>query len=113
LQAAIYHFQGMGGMDQPTSSTYELFGLKDFNSGTIKILQTSSNSATFTIYNAFLTDANNNAVAGMDYAVRVMNMGVRGGNQDMLTPVPLPGALLLLGAGLTRLAAYARRRQDS
>jgi hypothetical protein len=26
--------------------------------------------------------------------------------------VPLPGAVLLLGAGLVRLAAYARRRQD-
>jgi hypothetical protein len=27
--------------------------------------------------------------------------------------VPLPGALLLLGAGMARLVAYARRRQDS
>jgi hypothetical protein len=28
------------------------------------------------------------------------------------TVVPLPGAMLLLGAGLCRLAAYARRRQE-
>jgi hypothetical protein len=27
-------------------------------------------------------------------------------------PVPLPGAVLLLGAGLVRLAAYARRRRE-
>jgi hypothetical protein len=26
--------------------------------------------------------------------------------------VPLPGAVLLLSAGLVRLAAYARRRQE-
>jgi hypothetical protein len=28
------------------------------------------------------------------------------------SPVPLPGAMLLLGAGLARLTAYARRRRD-
>jgi opacity protein-like surface antigen len=28
-------------------------------------------------------------------------------------PVPLPGAMLLFGAGMARLVAYARRRQDS
>jgi hypothetical protein len=28
-------------------------------------------------------------------------------------PVPLPGAVLLLGAGLARLVAYARRREDA
>jgi hypothetical protein len=28
------------------------------------------------------------------------------------SPVPLPGAVLLLGAGLCRLAAYARRRKE-
>jgi hypothetical protein len=31
---------------------------------------------------------------------------------ESVQPVPLPGAVLLLGAGLARLAAYARRRQD-
>ena len=30
-----------------------------------------------------------------------------------LSTVPLPGAILLLGAGLARLAAYARRREDT
>jgi hypothetical protein len=29
-----------------------------------------------------------------------------------MNAVPIPGALLLLGAGMVRLAAYARRRQD-
>lgn len=29
-----------------------------------------------------------------------------------LTPVPVPGALLLLGAGLVRLAAYSRKRRS-
>jgi hypothetical protein len=29
-----------------------------------------------------------------------------------VTPVPLPGAVLLFGAGVVRLVAYARRRQD-
>jgi len=37
------------------------------------------------------------------------------GNDNLVgqgTVVPIPGAILLLGAGLTRLAAYVRRRQD-
>jgi hypothetical protein len=33
-------------------------------------------------------------------------------NPHCIAPVPIPGALLLLGAGLTRLGAYARRRRD-
>jgi hypothetical protein len=42
--------------------------------------------------------------------------GLYGDFNDMairITAVPLPGALLLLGAGMARLVAYARRRQDS
>jgi hypothetical protein len=31
---------------------------------------------------------------------------------ESIVPVPLPGAVLLLGAGLARLAAYSRRRKD-
>jgi hypothetical protein len=46
-------------------------------------------------------------------------VGVAIGDRDYndmvveLTAVPLPGAVLLLGAGMVRLVAYARRRQDS
>jgi hypothetical protein len=32
--------------------------------------------------------------------------------QDFVTGVPIPGAVLLLGAGMARLAAYARRRRN-
>jgi hypothetical protein len=42
--------------------------------------------------------------------------GLYGDFNDMvirMQAVPIPGALLLLGAGLTRLVAYARRRQAS
>ena len=31
---------------------------------------------------------------------------------ESIDPVPIPGAVLLLGAGLARLAAYARRRRE-
>jgi hypothetical protein len=33
-------------------------------------------------------------------------------NYDSFTPTPLPGAVLLLGAGMVRLVAYARRRKS-
>jgi hypothetical protein len=41
------------------------------------------------------------------YDGRTVTSDFVGGN-----PVPLPGAVLLLGAGMARLVAYARRRQD-
>jgi hypothetical protein len=34
------------------------------------------------------------------------------GNDDLHGKVPLPGAVLLLGAGMARLVAYARRRKE-
>jgi hypothetical protein len=58
---------------------------------------------------------------GMEDQIQTLS-GVAGGAEgkygdfnDMavrVTGVPLPGAVLLLGAGMARLAAYARRRRD-
>jgi len=52
-----------------------------------------------------------------DYPYFTNADGVTGSNGNLYdrsqnSPVPLPGAVLLLGAGLVRLAAYARRRQE-
>lgn len=57
----------------------------------------------------------------LDYDLSNLNLGSQWsfvqtgancGNDAVAGCVPIPGALLLLGAGLGRLAAYARRRQE-
>jgi hypothetical protein len=47
--------------------------------------------------------------------LHVQAIGITGKSDSYVNtpnPVPLPGAVLLLGAGMARLVAYARRRQD-
>jgi hypothetical protein len=44
--------------------------------------------------------------------IHVTNYASGGSEGFVNNPVPLPGAVLLLGAGMARLVAYARRRQD-
>jgi hypothetical protein len=53
-------------------------------------------------------------IAGFDYTKNYRFVWATGtcANDTAQGTVPLPGAVLLLGAGLTRLVAYARRRQD-
>jgi hypothetical protein len=46
-------------------------------------------------------------------AVGIHLTGFDSGGSESYAVVPLPGAVLLLGAGMVRLVAYARRRQDS
>jgi hypothetical protein len=45
------------------------------------------------------------------FGLQVQSLGPTGEQSAQFVPVPLPGAVLLLGAGLVRLAAYARRRR--
>ena len=108
LQAAIYHFQGVGGMTNGVSNTlglpnFTLFGLTD---ATHVAFSLGSNVATFTDYTALLADA---AAASGFYSVAVMNLG---SNQDMLTPAPLPGTVLLLGSGLMGLMGWKRVKKS-
>jgi hypothetical protein len=49
---------------------------------------------------------------GLDTTYTGDGKGMQISVPDTKTVVPLPGAMLLLGAGLCRLAAYARRRQE-
>lgn len=44
--------------------------------------------------------------------LHVQSIGEKGRSDSYVNTVPLPGAVLLLGAGLARLVAYARRRQE-
>lgn len=46
------------------------------------------------------------------FTVGLHVQGFANGGSESFVPVPLPGAVLLLGAGLARLVAYARRRED-
>jgi hypothetical protein len=104
-QGAIWYGQGIGGIN----SSGHLFN---------NVPQDLGTNVDTTVYNTLIGAA----VSGF-YGVQVMNLdqvtpNSSGGYtfvrhaQDMLTPVPLPGAVLLLGAGLARLVAYARLRQE-
>jgi hypothetical protein len=55
--------------------------------------------------NIYYDSLQNTGLHGLTYNLE------NGGQLLPSSPVPLPGAVLLLGAGLTRLAAYARRKK--
>lgn len=73
-----------------------------------------TNIATF--YNAALAAVAGGYNPGSDYLVAVNPVGEQGWSlyQDYIipNPVPLPGAMLLLGVGMLRLATYARRKRS-
>lgn len=109
MQAAIYFYQGLGEMYQPTSTTYKIKYLTADNTYT----EFASTETAWNQYKEAKDLVNDDEVTRSGfYGVRVINLGIDGKNQDMLTTVPLPGAVLLLGAGMARLVAYARRRQE-
>jgi hypothetical protein len=109
-QVAIWEltFDGLGALNS---------GMTALNTNNFKL--TSPNSSTTfyanaaAIYNqavALVLDPNET----FDSSKYVIASNTVPGCQDYIipNPVPLPGAVLLLSAGLVRLAAYARRRQE-
>jgi hypothetical protein len=83
-----------------------------YNSG----LSTAQYAEVSTIYYAAL-DAVDDGFTGAGYFV-ALNPTTENpalswsGNQDYIIPTPLPGAMLLLGAGMLRLVSYGRRRKE-
>jgi hypothetical protein len=108
LQAAIWHYQSIGGISGSASS-YSLYYI-NASGGTTTVGGVSDN--TKALYDTFISTASIHNTG--DYGVAVMNLKYTSGAnaQDMLVAVPLPGAVLLLGAGMARLVAYARRRKE-
>lgn len=100
------------GTGESYTMLFDMLGLTAANDSiddVILALNKTSNPSTPGYVAGPYTSSNPFPDPGLSVAIKVQGLP---GSTEYVSFVPLPGAVLLLGAGLVRLAAYARRREE-